>query len=107
MSDCLRRWSIGNAGGGQVGDVYVDVGMEFDATVTAFMSLGIDLPDLYSIPKGLRVRLEECLDGDASPAVLEQHVPRVKQVIHRLLIGLKAKQKPYKIAMAVKRKAAR
>ena len=63
--------------------------------------------DLYSIPTDLRVHLEECLGEDASPAVLEQHMPRIKQVIHRLLIGLKAKQEPYKIAMAGKRKAAR
>lgn len=63
--------------------------------------------DLYSIPTELRVHLEECLGEDASPAVLEQHMPRIKQVIYRLLIGLKAKHEPYRIAIAEKRKASR
>ena len=63
--------------------------------------------DLYSIPTDLRVHLEDCLGEDASPAVLERHMPLIKQVIYRLLVGLKSKQEPYRIAIAEKRKAAR
>lgn len=51
--------------------------------------------------------LEDCLGEDASSAVLEQYMPRIKQVIYRLLVGLKAKQEPYRIALAEKRKASR
>ena len=43
LQDCLQRWSIGMTSDEQVSDVYVDVGTKFNATVTAFMSLGIDL----------------------------------------------------------------
>lgn len=43
LQDCLQRWSIGKVSDEQVSDVYVDVGTKFNATVTAFMSLGIDL----------------------------------------------------------------
>jgi len=53
------------------------------------------------------VHLENCLGEDASPAVLEQHMPHIKQVIYRLLIGLKGKHEPYRIAIAEKRKASR
>lgn len=53
------------------------------------------------------MRLEECLGEDASPAVLEQHMPRIKQVIYRLLIGLKGKQEPYRLAIAERRKSSR
>ena len=63
--------------------------------------------DLYSIPTDLRVHLEDCLGEDASPAVLERHMPLIKQVIYRLLVGLKSKQEPYRIAIAEKRKASR
>ena len=63
--------------------------------------------DLYSIPTDLRARLEDCLGEDASPVVLEQHMPRIKHVIYRLLIGLKGKQEPYRLAMAERRKATR
>lgn len=34
---------MGKASDEEVSDVYVDVGTKFNATVTAFMSLGIDL----------------------------------------------------------------
>ena len=43
LQDCLRKWSIGKASDEQVSDVYVDVGTRFNATVTAFISFGIDL----------------------------------------------------------------
>jgi len=107
LQGCLRRWGIGKASDEQVSDVYVDFGTKFNATVTAFMSLGIDLSDLYSIPTDLRLPLEDCLGEEASSAVLEQYMPRIKQVIYRLLVGLKAKQEPYRIARAEKRKASR
>ena len=41
--DCLRMWSIGKASDGQVSDEYVTFGTRFNATVAAFLSLGIDL----------------------------------------------------------------
>ncbi|KAF9779218.1 hypothetical protein BJ322DRAFT_1113570 [Thelephora terrestris] len=107
LQDCLKKWSVGGASDEQVSDVYVDFGTKFNATVTAFMSLGIDISDLYSIPTDLRVPLEDCLGEDASSAVLELYLPRIKQVIYRLLIGLKAKQEPYRIAIAGKKKASR
>ena len=44
----------------------------------------------------LRDCLEACLSEDASPAVLEQHLPRVREIIIALLQGLKLKQAEYK-----------
>ena len=63
LQDCLRTWSIGKASDEQVSDVYVDVGTKFNATVTAFMSLGIDLSWVSTA----------CLDplGDAQPSFVE------------------------------------
>lgn len=52
--------------------------------------------DLASVPDDLRVCLERCLSEDASPAVLEQHLPRVREIIIHLLQGLKLKQAEYK-----------
>lgn len=48
------------------------------------------------MPDDLRVCLERCLSEDASPAVLEQHLPRVREIIIHLLQGLKLKQAEYK-----------
>lgn len=63
--------------------------------------------DLYSFPTDLRVHLEDCLGEDASQTVYEQHIPHIKNVIYKLLIGLKAKHEPYRIAVAERRKASR
>lgn len=62
---------------------------------------------MYSIPTDLRVHLEDCLGEDASPAALERHMPLIKQVIYRLLIGLKGKQEPYRLAIAERRMSPR
>lgn len=52
--------------------------------------------DLASVPEDLRGCLERCLSEEASPAVLEQHLPQVRTIVIRLLQGLKIKQAEYK-----------
>lgn len=44
------------------------------------------------MPDDLRTCLEAALSEDASPATLEQHLPRIRQIVVHLLQGLKAKQ---------------
>lgn len=48
------------------------------------------------MPADLRVCLEACLSEPASPDTLERHLPRIREIIIRLLQGLKAKQLYYK-----------
>ena len=42
------------------------------------------------------------LSEDASSTALEQYMPHIRQAVYKLLIRLKAKQEPYRIAIAEK-----
>ncbi|PWN29461.1 AIP3-domain-containing protein [Jaminaea rosea] len=96
LLESLTKWSIGQKSETQVSDVYVRLGNDFITARQAFGSYNIDMSDLASVPDDLRVCLERCLSEDASPAVLEQHLPRVREIIIHLLQGLKLKQAEYK-----------
>ena len=48
------------------------------------------------MPADLRVCLETCLSEEASTATLERHLPQIRDIIVRLLQGLKTKQAYYK-----------
>jgi hypothetical protein len=48
------------------------------------------------VPDDLRACLERCLSEDASPQVLEVHLPPIREIIINLLQGLKLKQAEYK-----------
>src|SRR2546423_1837337 len=49
-----------------------------------------------NIPQDLRVCLEKALSEEASPSVLEAHLPKIRDIIVTLLQGLKAKQAAYR-----------
>ncbi|CAO1627892.1 unnamed protein product [Parajaminaea phylloscopi] len=96
LLEALTKWSAGQKTETQVSDVYVRLGNDFITARQAFASYNIDMSDLASVPDDLRVCLERCLSEDASPLVLEQHLPRVREIIIHLLQGLKVKQAEYK-----------
>ncbi|KAF9072366.1 hypothetical protein BDP27DRAFT_1217713 [Rhodocollybia butyracea] len=92
LQDVLKRWSVSQASESQVSDVYVQIGTDFNTTMHAFSYHKIDLSDIHSVPKDLRVVLEQCLAEDPSPQVLNVFMPQIRQVLYRLLHGLQAKQ---------------
>lgn len=95
LQEMLELWSTYQANESQVSDVYVHVGTEFNATVTAFAYYSIDMSELYYIPQELRGVLESCLSEDASPQVLAKYMPQVRQILFNLLQGLRNKQPAY------------
>ncbi|THH17833.1 hypothetical protein EW146_g3043 [Bondarzewia mesenterica] len=95
LQETLQLWSTRQVTESQVSDVYVRLGTEFNATVTAFAYYSIDLSELYSIPQELRTVLEGCLSQDASTQVLAQYMPQVRQILFNLLQGLRSKQPAY------------
>ncbi|WFD06174.1 Bud site selection protein 6 [Malassezia vespertilionis] len=96
LLEALTEWSHGRQTETNVSEIYVRLGNDFNVAITAFTSYGIDMSDLYSIPSDLRSCLETCLSEPASPAALEQYLPRIREIIIRLLQGLKVKQANYK-----------
>lgn len=96
LLESLTKWSVGQRSEENVSDIYVRLGNDFNSAKLAFGSYGIDMSDLNSVPDDLRDCLEHCLSEEASPAVLEVHLPRIREIIINLLQGLKMKQAEYK-----------
>lgn len=85
-------WSTARATEGEVSDVYVRLGYEFNIACRAFNAIGVDTGDLGPVPDMLRTILEETLSQDASQQSLEKYLPRIRDIIINLLHGLKKKQ---------------
>ncbi|WFD30622.1 Bud site selection protein 6 [Malassezia sp. CBS 17886] len=96
LLESLTQWSQGGQTEMQVSEIYVRLGNDFNTAIAAFSSYGIDMSDMYSVPSDLRTCLETCLSHQASAQVLEVHLPDIREIIIRLLQGLKAKQASYR-----------
>lgn len=96
LLEALTKWSLGQRTEEDVSDIYVRLGNDFNSAKLAFSSYGIDMTNLNSVPDDLRDCLEQCLSEEASPPVLEVHLPRIREIIINLLQGLKMKQAEYK-----------
>lgn len=92
LLETLTQWSRHTASEGQVSDVYVRLGYEFNIACRAFSAIGVDTADLGPVPELLRAILEETLSQEASPAGLDRFLPRIRDIIITLLHGLKRKQ---------------
>ena len=88
----MTQWSRHNATEGEVSDVYVRLGYEFNIACRAFNGIGVDTSDLGPVPELLRAILEETLSQEASSASLDRFLPRIRDIIITLLHGLKRKQ---------------
>lgn len=92
LLETLTQWSRHTATEGEVSDVYVRLGYEFNIACRAFNSIGVETTDLGPVPELLRAILEETLSQEASPASLDNFLPRIRDIIISLLHGLKRKQ---------------
>ncbi|KAF2424819.1 AIP3-domain-containing protein, partial [Tothia fuscella] len=92
LLETLTQWSRGSATEGEVSDVYVRLGYEFNIACRAFNAIGVDTNDLGPVPDLLRAILEDTLSQEASQASLDRYLPRIRDIIINLLQGLKKKQ---------------
>lgn len=92
LLETLTQWSRHTATEGEVSDVYVRLGYEFNIACRAFNSIGVETTDLGPVPELLRAILEETLSQEASPTSLDNFLPRIRDIIISLLHGLKRKQ---------------
>ncbi|KAI0831951.1 hypothetical protein BC628DRAFT_1407509 [Trametes gibbosa] len=95
LQDVIALWAQGAAGEAEVSDAFVLVGSQFDSTARAFWRVGVDMSDLYDLPRSLRTVLEGLLAEVPSPDVLARYSPRIRRIIVDLLQGLQRKQTPY------------
>lgn len=92
LLETLTQWSRGTATEGEVSDVYVRLGYEFNIACRAFNAIGVETHDLGPVPDLLRTILEDTLSQEASQASLDRFLPRIRDIIINLLQGLKRKQ---------------
>ncbi|KAF2759614.1 actin-interacting protein [Pseudovirgaria hyperparasitica] len=92
LLETLTQWSRNNATEGEVSDVYVRLGYEFNIASRAFNEIGVETTDLGNVPESLRGILEETLSQEASQASLDRYLPKIRDIIINLLHGLKKKQ---------------
>lgn len=100
LLETLTQWSRHTATEGEVSDVYVRLGYEFNIACRAFNGIGVDTSDLGPVPELLRAILEETLSQEASSASLDRFLPRIRDIIITLLHGLKRKQQKLRAKQA-------
>ncbi|KAM0276891.1 hypothetical protein ACHAQH_006309 [Verticillium albo-atrum] len=105
LLETLTQWSRGQATDGQVSDVYVRLGYEFNMACRAFSAINVDTSDLGNVPELLRNILESTLSQEASTESLEKYLPRIRDIIINLLHGLKRKQQKLRQKQARDREA--
>ncbi|KAF5316199.1 hypothetical protein D9619_006272 [Psilocybe cf. subviscida] len=96
LLEALTLWSQLRMDEEGVSNVYVRLGNDFNAAVSAFAVYNIDMQELSTVPEDLRTVLEQCLAEDATPEHLELYLPTVRQIITNLLQGLRGKQSIYR-----------
>ncbi|ODQ66971.1 AIP3-domain-containing protein [Nadsonia fulvescens var. elongata DSM 6958] len=92
LLESLTSWAKGGVSEQDVSDVYVNLGNEFNIVCRAFMNANINVDDLGDVPQELRDVLERALSEEALQKNLDIHLPTIRDIIVRLLTGLKQKQ---------------
>ncbi|QIW96873.1 hypothetical protein AMS68_002391 [Peltaster fructicola] len=92
LLETLTKWSRGAATETEVSDVYVRLGYEFNIACRAFNAINVDTSDLGPVPELLRKILEDTLSQEANQQSLDRYLPEIRDIIIKLLHGLKKKQ---------------
>ncbi|KAF9482655.1 hypothetical protein BDN70DRAFT_828908 [Pholiota conissans] len=98
LQEVLKLWSTNQATEGDVSDLYVQIGHEFNTMISAFAYHRIDLSNIHDVPSELRIVLERCLAEDQSPEALETFLPQLRGVLFKLLKGLQDHVDEYRAA---------
>lgn len=88
----LTQWSKGIEDEKAVSDAYVQLGNDFKVVSKFFLRSGISVSDLGNVPLKLREILEVALSEPPSDSTLNKYLPRIRDIIVKLLDNLKKKQ---------------
>ncbi|KAG2237833.1 hypothetical protein INT48_002134 [Thamnidium elegans] len=86
----LTAWSAGQVTDTQVYDQYNTLEIHFTNAIQAFESVSLSMKDMIYLPDALYICLKDTLSKD--PSCLDQFLPAIRDIILKLLQGLKEKQ---------------
>ncbi|ORX58292.1 AIP3-domain-containing protein [Hesseltinella vesiculosa] len=92
LLEALNLWSQLRSSTNDIYEIHRSLETQFYRVTHSFDEAGIDTGDLAWIPNQLGQSVTDCMNQEPSPATLDQHLPRIRDVIVHLLHGLKAKQ---------------
>ncbi|CAG8558573.1 40634_t:CDS:2 [Gigaspora margarita] len=95
LLEALTAWSNGSVTEQKVSDIYVKLAIELNHVVQLFGQAGVNTSNMESIPQDIKVCLENALCEEASPSSLENHLPKIKEIIVNLLQALKTNEDIY------------
>ncbi|KAI8094237.1 actin interacting protein 3-domain-containing protein [Thamnidium elegans] len=90
LLEILTAWSAGQVTDTQVYDQYNTLEIHFTNAIQAFESVSLSMKDMIYLPDALYICLKDTLSKD--PSCLDQFLPAIRDIILKLLQGLKEKQ---------------
>ena len=114
LQEMLKLWGQEQISENEISNLYVQIGHEFNATISAFAYHRIDLrcvdptslrfglvhiyysSDIHDVPQDLRSVLERCLSEEPCQEVLDAYLPELREVLYRLLKGLQSRQEHWR-----------
>ncbi|KAI8388907.1 actin interacting protein 3-domain-containing protein [Radiomyces spectabilis] len=97
LLEALTMWSQNHVTTGEIFDLYETLENQFHVVSRAFEDVSVPMSDLIWIPRQLRDSVALAMNDEASPMTLNQHLPRIRDVIVHLLHGLKSKQQQLQV----------
>ncbi|KAG1466986.1 hypothetical protein G6F56_004589 [Rhizopus delemar] len=92
LLEALTQWSNLRASNTEISEIHDTLEKQFFLVSQAFEETNIPMNDLQWIPKQLRDSVSVAMMEQPSLVALDQHLPRIREVIVHLLHGLKGKQ---------------
>ncbi|KAI7893921.1 actin interacting protein 3-domain-containing protein [Mucor mucedo] len=92
LLEALTQWSHLRATNGDIFEIHDTLEKQFFLVSQAFEEANVSMNDLQWIPRQLRDSVSVAMLEPPSPPVLDQYLPRIREVIVHLLHGLKGKQ---------------
>ncbi|KAI8049798.1 actin interacting protein 3-domain-containing protein [Gilbertella persicaria] len=92
LLEALTQWSLMRASNTEIFGIHDTLEKQFFLVSQAFEEATVDMSDLQWIPRQLRESVSVAMLETPSPAILDQYLPRIREVIVHLLHGLKGKQ---------------
>ncbi|KAG2180944.1 hypothetical protein INT43_008524 [Umbelopsis isabellina] len=103
LLEALTSWSQRRVEAAAIHDIYGALRDQFQSADDAFEAEGISMSDLRNVPQDLYECVNLTLQEEPSTAVLEQHLPNIRDIIVHLLHGLKSRQAAFRERWSVYR----